>query len=445
MISQVLNMLERGITVMRMNSRLLMVGVLVFVFPLLFVWITQNFFTTAYDNINTAEKQRVGLLHDTLAYFIENAKDIEVLLPGLLQAVAAEHTDITKMRVSSVTPDETIIRFAIDPTLVGTVEESDDLYRTLPLATADDSLIFETSLNGVRTWQVFRYIDRPDGGLYLFTEHQFARIDSVMMARQQQSYIGLAAIFVFLIALAYWLNSQSDWERNHRKLAKQLHERDLFSNMIAHEFRSPLTAIKGYASFLEESKNLEKDELRFAHNIRHSAERLVLLVNDFLEVARLQSGKLTIEKQAVDIRSVLVRVRDDLQVMAEKKGLRLVYEEPVQAQPMQTDPARMTQVITNLVSNAIKYTDSGAVELECIQDGPRTVIKIKDTGMGISAEDQARLFAPFTRVGGVDQTSTTGTGLGMWITRELVTLLGGSIGVESIKDVGTHVVVTFRS
>lgn len=438
-------MLERGITVMRMNSRLMMVGILVFVFPLLFVWITQSFFNTAYDNINTAEKTRVGLLHDTLAHVIGNSSELESILPPLLAKLAQENPDITKIRVSEVETDGTLIRFALDTDLVGTYEESDQLYRTLPLSSAQNSFIFETNIDGERTWQVFRYVERDSGDLYLLTEHRFGLIDSVMLARKQQSYIGLAAIFVFLIALAYWLNSQSDWERNHRKLKQQLHERDLFSNMIAHEFRSPLTAIKGYASFLEESQNLEKDELRFASNIRISAERLVVLVNDFLEVARLQSGKMSIEKQGVDMREIISRVRDDLQVMAEKKGLQLVYEEPVQNIPMNTDPARMTQVLTNLVSNAIKYTDSGAVELECTQYGGETFIKIKDTGMGISAEDQKKLFAPFTRVGGVDQTSTTGTGLGMWITQQLVDLLGGKIGVESIKGVGTHVVVQFRN
>lgn len=445
MISDLLHMLERGITVMRMNSRLMMVGILVFVFPLLFVWITQSFFNTAYDNINTVEKARVGLLHDSLAHIIANSTELDELLPSLLATIADENPDISKIRVSEANNEGTFITYALNGTVVGTYEESDQLYRTLPLASAQDSFIFETTINGERTWQVFRLIERDTTDLYLFTEHKFGLIDSVMMARQQQSYIALAAIFVFLIALAYWLNSQSDWERDHRKLQRQLHERDMFSNMIAHEFRSPLTAIKGYASFLEESPSLKKEEVRFANNIRVSAERLVVLVSDFLEVARLQSGKMDIEKKSIDMREILSRVRDDLQIMAQKKDLQLVYEEPVQPLPMETDPTRMTQVLTNLVSNAIKYTESGAVELVCTQNGGVTSIKIKDTGMGISAEDQKKLFAPFTRVGGVDQTTTTGTGLGMWITQQLVDLLGGKIGVESIEGIGTHVVVQFRS
>ena len=98
-----------------------------------------------------------------------------------------------------------------------------------------------------------------------------------------------------------------------------------------------------------------------------------------------------------------------------------------------------------MAGKAIKYTNKGTVEVECAQIPGEVTIRIKDTGTGISAEDQKKLFAPFTRVGGVDDTATTGTGLGMWITKQLVTLLGGTIGVESIKGVGTHIVINFRT
>jgi len=91
----------------------------------------------------------------------------------------------------------------------------------------------------------------------------------------------LSAIFLFLIGLAYWINKQVQWEKLHQKVAKQLEDRDLFSNMIAHEFRAPLTAIKGYASFLEESETLDTENKRFANTIRMSAERLVVLVCSF--------------------------------------------------------------------------------------------------------------------------------------------------------------------
>jgi signal transduction histidine kinase len=214
--------------------------------------------------------------------------------------------------------------------------------------------------------------------------------------------------------------------------------------MIAHEFRTPLTAIKGYASFLQESQSLTKDELRFVDTIRESTERLVLLVNDFLEVARIQSGKMKIEAKQLDIRSVISKVVESLDTGAAQKGLRLVYTPGLKPQLLITDQNRLIQILTNIISNSIKYTKVGTVEISCEESRNGLTVRIKDTGMGITADDQQKLFAPFSRVGGVEHTTTTGTGLGMWITKQLVELLGGTIAIESIKEVGTHVVIHFK-
>lgn len=431
---------------MRSNSRLLLVGVLVFIFPLLFVYITQSFFTTAHDNIDTAEKQRVGIIQDSLAIMLaaEAETGSTAGLSRLMQVYRAENQDISKIRVVEKVADKFIIKYADDDSLVGTDVVSEGLFRSLPLGVQDHSFIVETIIDGVRTWQVFRGVTVGQTELFIFTEHQFGLIDGVMSARQQQSYFGLTAIFIFLILLAYWLNKQVNWEQNHRQLELQLQERDMFSSMIAHEFRSPLTAIKGYASFLEDSKFLAVDELRYAMNIRKSAERLVVLVSDFLEVARLQSGKMRIEIKPADFRDILGNVVEDLRGLAEEKGLSMVFEKPVSEMVVNTDASRMTQVLTNLISNAIKYTDRGNVQIECNKAPGEVTVRIKDTGSGISAEDQQKLFAPFTRVGGVDDGNVAGSGLGMWITKQLVALLNGTIGIESIKGIGTHVVLTFR-
>lgn len=444
MISESLHALQSGVKVMKNNTRLLLVGVLVFIFPLLFVWITQSFFAISYSNIDTAQKQRISLLHESIAGVIEYADNYEEVIPALMQKYALDNPDITKIRVVEIGAQDITVLFSLNEDLLGKTEQSQELFRTLPALGGGQSIIYPVVINDVRTWQVFRSVNRADRELVIFSEHSFGVIDSIMTARRQQSYIGLTAIFLFLIALAYWLNRQVFWEKRHNLLELQLKDRDLFSNMIAHEFRAPLTAIKGYASFLEELNTLPNEEKRFATNIRVSAERLVVLVSDFLEVARLQSGKLKIDKANFDVREVLTQITQELQLTALEKGLTLIYEAPVQPVIMNTDKARLIQVMNNLVGNALKYTPDGAVELVCVKEAGKVKISIKDTGTGISAEDQKKLFEPFTRVGGVDKTTTTGSGLGMWITQQLVLLLDGVIGVESIQGVGTHVTITFK-
>jgi signal transduction histidine kinase len=442
MILSILKVLQRGLNVMRSNSRLLLVGVLLFVFPLLFVWITQSFFSTAYSNIDSSQKQRVSMLHDSLQVVFLEVENTDVLVPKLIEQYMRENTDISKIRIVEPEANRMLIAHSFNPEEVGTYVVSDSLFQNLPLSSASGAIIYPTTINDVRTWQVFSSVENKDVSYIVFSEHSFQLIDTVMLARQQLSYLGLSAIFLFLIGLAYWVNKQTQWEKRHQKLAKQMEERDLFSNMIAHEFRSPLTAIKGYASFLEESDTLQSEDKRFANNIRVSAERLVLLVNDFLEVARLQSGKMEFKIESVDVRDVLIKVTEDLQLSAVAKDLQLIYEAPVQPILIKTDNARLIQVVTNIVSNSIKYTQAGVIELECYKEATQLTIRIKDTGVGISAEDQKKLFAPFVRFGDADTSTIIGSGLGMWTTKQFVTLLGGKIDVESMKGVGTHVVIT---
>lgn len=427
---------------MRMDTRLLFVGVLVVIFPLIFLYITQSFFDTAYTNIQTAEKRRVGMMHDSLAALLEINPATN--LNPLIATQVANNPDITEVRVVKSSPDGLQVQTSLDQALVGSYEASVELYE-LALGNSKNSLIVESIIDGERVWRVVRSVKAADGvQYYILSEHSFELIDSVMAARRQQSYLGLTAIFLFLMGLAYWVSRQKDWQRKHDEVTGQLQQRDLFTTMIAHEFRSPLTVINGYSSFLAESKSITGEEARYVSTIQTSVGRLLALVNDFLEVARIQSGKLSVASQNIDVQTVLTSVVDSLRLSAKEKHLKLTFEPTKNPITLATDPKRLAQVIQNLVTNAIKYTDEGTVTLACEETSRTVTIRIKDSGTGISAEDQQKLFAPFSRVGGVENSTITGTGLGMWITKQLVDLLGGTISVESIKNVGTHVVIVFK-
>jgi len=442
MISKFLFTLESGWKQVRSNSKLLFIVVILFVFPLLIMLVMQQFNAVATANIQTAEFKRTDTLHSSVSAVLR-ASDMSTV-NRLVQDLAADSADLTSLRVY----------VALDVNIVEIVASSDltELNATSTLSTVlqlgkvefDQTFTVPLIIATGRIEQAVRYVETTEQSYYIFSEYSRAQTDIVLNQRTQDSYLLLTLIFSFLIGLAYWINRQSDWEKRHNKIKTTLDERDLFTTMIAHEFRTPLTAIKGYASFLQESTTMSPEEIRFADTIRESAERLVLLVNDFLEIARIQSGKLTIETKPVDVRTQIQTVTTSLAEEANTKGLQLIYTPNLQPQILVTDANRFVQILTNIVSNSIKYTDQGTVEISCELERSGLIIRIKDTGMGISAEDQKRLFAPFARVGGVDKTTTTGTGLGMWITKQMIELLHGTIAVESIKDVGTHIVLRFK-
>ena len=427
---------------MRNNTKLFFLCVVLFIFPLLFVVVLERFYAVANANIQTVDSNAIGMYHDSVS--VISTRAIEHAQAAIEQVVAV-NPDITDTRIYKTTaPNEVEVIYALEANLVGSTSTTPLLLRT-SLQETGQTFMTTVYRGSNRSVQAARAIPASDGTtLYLYSEHNRSSIDQVLAQRKQDAYIVLTIIFVFLIGLAYWISRQSDWENKYSKLSVTLAERDLFSNMIAHEFRTPLTAIKGYASFLQESTTLSVEEQRFADTIRESAERLVLLVNDFLEVARIQSGRMTLELTKVDVRSSIKSVVDSLAQAANNKGLELTYTAGLQPQHLNIDQNRFVQILTNIISNSIKYTDTGSVTISCETERSGIVIRIKDTGMGITAEDQKKLFTPFSRVGGVEKTTTTGTGLGMWITKQMIELLGGSIAVESIKDVGTHVVLHFK-
>ena len=446
MISKLLLALEKGITVMRSNSRMLLVAILVFVFPLLFTWLTHSFLATATTNIETVDGKRLGAIHKAVSTVISYNETQSDFINNLLRDLVADNKqDLVTLRVLVEGEDGFEVLYADDTSVIGAKQPINQHVMNAGFTEERDFNRFAFTFQGQRIWHGYTKVSTLKRDYYIFSEQNFTVIDGIMSNRQMQAYYGLTAIFVFLIALAYWLNMQVDWHRKYLTLSAQLKERDLFSNMIAHEFRAPLTAIKGYASFLQDAKEISDEEKRYVSIIRSQAERLVLLVNDFLEVARLQSGKMKLQNETIDIREIIIAVTEDLKITAKEKGLELKYNPGAAKIFIETDKNRLTQALINIINNAIKYTEKGQIEVSCTQKNDEIKIRVMDTGAGISAEDQKKLFAPFERVGGAEDSEKTGTGLGMYITKKLVVLLEGSISVESIEGVGSHVVLNFKA
>ncbi len=441
MISKIFNIIGSGLEQVRLNTHYLLVAVLIVVLPGAFIWVSQNSFETSYQNITTAEKQAVSLLHESIELSLRGKVRSEVLQNYLTGLVSGDN-NITRARILKQVSSEIVIIHSAQTDEIGLVEGATQSYVS-SAAVPGGSLIVPFTIDGTRAWQVFREVSFSEETYYIFTEHSFAAVDSVMIARQQQVYMALPVIFIFLMFLAYWLKKQTHWQKQYYVTKKKLDDQMLFTNSVAHELRAPLTAIRGYVSFLLESKSLAPEEKKYSQNINTAAERLIALINDFLEVARIQSGSLKVNFAEIDVRKVITSVKTEFEQVAAKKNLDFDITLPVDPVVASTDPDRLQQVLTNLVSNALKYTNKGSVTIALEQTRLKTTITIKDTGDGISAEDQEKLFTAFTRVGRADASGVTGTGLGMWITKQLVELLHGEVYIESIEGVGTHMKLTF--
>jgi signal transduction histidine kinase len=176
---------------------------------------------------------------------------------------------------------------------------------------------------------------------------------------------------------------------------------------------------------------------------RESAGQLLDLINEILDLSRMEAGRMQFVIGAFDPVELLGHAVESLRAAAGRKQLRIELDSDGAVRHMVSDQRRVTQIVTNLLSNAVKFTQSGGIAVRLRRrDGDRVEITVADTGPGIAAEDLARLFKPFVQVGGSSRPRAEGTGLGLTISRHLARALGGDITVASVPGKGTAFTVT---
>jgi signal transduction histidine kinase/FixJ family two-component response regulator len=211
---------------------------------------------------------------------------------------------------------------------------------------------------------------------------------------------------------------------------------------MSHEFRTPLNAILGFSKLLRDGNLSEKDR-RDLDIVHRSGEHLLNLINDVLDVAKIESGRTVLEIAPCNPRIIVGEVTDMMRVRANEKNLALhLVESPLFPRSVKTDATKLRQVLINLLGNAVKFTRKGAITLRLnarpADTGERLLLtfEVQDTGIGIAAEDQLRIFDAFVQLG--SHRTQKGTGLGLTITRQFVDLMGGTIRVESTPGKGSR-------
>ncbi len=220
---------------------------------------------------------------------------------------------------------------------------------------------------------------------------------------------------------------------------------DFLANM-SHELRTPLNSSLILAKLLADNpdENLTADQVRYAQTIQSSGNDLLNLINDILDLSKIEAGHVEVRPETVVIERLANNLRQVFQPLAFEKGLALTieYAEDVPA-TIETDPLRLEQILKNLLSNAIKFTQSGSVALMIAAEGAQAIsFAVTDTGIGIPSDQQQRIFEAFHQADGTISRRYGGTGLGLSISRQLVRLLGGTIELASQPDKGSTFTVT---
>ncbi|HEX8612669.1 MAG TPA: PAS domain S-box protein [Telluria sp.] len=215
--------------------------------------------------------------------------------------------------------------------------------------------------------------------------------------------------------------------------------KDLFLTSMSHELRTPLNAILGFAQLLanEALPSTVQQKRNFVRNILTAGQHLLTLINEILDLAKIESGTLSVSLEAVDFPGLLDEVRAMVDDSAAQRGIRMVFPEP-ESLVVVADHTRLKQIMLNLLSNAIKYNrEQGVVVVNANLVGPgRVRISVQDTGKGLRPDQLGALFQPFNRLG-QEGGSEEGTGIGLVVTKRLVELMGGAMGVSSTAGIGS--------
>ena len=217
---------------------------------------------------------------------------------------------------------------------------------------------------------------------------------------------------------------------------------EFLANM-SHEIRTPMNAILGFAEVLKRGYDRDsRDSIRYLNTISSSGSHLLNVINDILDLSKVEAGRIEIETIHTPVHKVVHEVVQIMQVKADEKGIRLEYK-PTGTLPeyIETDPGKLKQILTNLVGNAIKFTDKGGVtidtRLERRSDNSVVIIDVTDTGIGMAAEQVNYVFTPFKQADSSITRRYGGTGLGLTISKQFSQALGGDISVESEPGIGS--------
>lgn len=397
--------------------------------------------SSTQNDIDVITQGKAVLAENIANLVLENHWNNPNQLENLIHRVITQNAEVQKIEFLAPNPasnDFKIIASSVPGDIGKDTAETQDVLAWNQQSGV--SFIGKNPSQNQRFWEITKSVTNTQGqkiGLVSMVV-SLKNADEIIKSTFDRSYL-LLFFTILLIFLLVLNNTRLFGYAVTVTRLKEIDEmKDTFVSMASHELRAPLVAIKGNLEFFQEKNSrLDEESAGYLIKIGWSIERLDSLVNDMLVVSRLEGNHIPFEIATVEPGKIISRLVGEFEAQAVKKKLGLIYT-PKSEAPIRTDTERFEEILVNLISNAIKYTEKGKVEVQTETQGRKLLITVADTGIGISAEESAKLFEKFYRVKNDKTRNITGTGLGLWIARDMARRMGGDITVESVEGVGSH-------
>lgn len=429
----------------RQNPRIIYSLVLVFFIPLAIYFNTYLTVSRYQENLNQILRSKAALAEDIAKFTVKGLVGDPARLNEMIATTLAVNREISSFEIYA--PDEEKGSFkAIASSASDNLNREfsgfkDTLYLRTSWEQPDDYVNFISEDESGRHYNVVETVKDNEGKkvALVLLSLPMNEFDKMNNQARLLSYLFLFLTVCFVLLLMANNARLFGYALTLSKLKEIDQMKDTFISMASHELRAPLVSMKGNIEFFREEiePHLNDDGRHYIKNIASSVERLEMLVGDILEVSRLEGNRIPIAAGVVEAAAVVEKSIEEIKPQAIQKGIVISYQ-PQKLPAVKTDPERAKQILINLLSNAVKYTLRGKVEVLTQILEQELLITVADTGVGISAADQAKLFQKFSRIYNDETREVSGTGLGLWISRELANKMGGDITVESIRGVGSH-------
>ena len=449
--------LKKGFAKFRSNPQLMYTIVVAVVIVGAFAFMADRFVGIANDAQERLVNVRVGALQDAFVSFAGDKLNEPKYLDAKIQTVVSQNPTIQSFRIlvleqvpatATSTPRTTYVIIASNKTEeVSQTDPSAQFLYTLASSDPNHSLTVQTQERDGRLFNTARAIPGPDGSVVavVMTTQTLSEADKAIQNNINNS-IGLLLIILIVMMLIFLRHSKIiDYMALYQKLQEVDQLKDDFISMASHELRTPLSIIRGYAEFIREAPGLTGETKDYAQKIDISVKGLDLLVADILDVSRIEQGRMSYTFETISPKMLTTEVVESFVAPGKEKGLVVVFDasKATDTQKIRVDVARLRQVLVNLVGNAVKYTVRGGVTISQSVEKGRLYIRVSDTGLGMSGPEREKLFTKFYRIRTQETENIRGTGLGLWITAQIIKEMNGTIAVESIKGVGSHFILSF--